>query len=89
MVAQNSFIKNGVYIGWETIEDVFHLDLQRAKDGLSRRVPQLKYSHVARDSWTRLNVLPAKIMQVNKTLPVFLYVIVIEYARGLLLKYNP
>ena len=67
------FYKNGVYIGWETIED---LDLQRAKDGLSRRVPQLKYSHVVRDSWTRLNVLPAKIMQVNKTLPVFLYIII-------------
>ena len=66
------FYKNGVYIGWETIEDVFRLDLRRAKDGLSRRVPQLKYSHVVRDSWTRLNVLPAKIMQVNRTLPVFI-----------------
>ena len=70
--ATKQFYKNGVYIGWETIEDVFRLDLRRAKDGLSRRVPQLKYSHVVRDSWTRLNVLPAKIMQVNRTLPVFI-----------------
>ena len=39
------------------------LNLTRAQ-GISRRVPGLKYSHVVRDSWTRLNVLPAKIMQV-------------------------
>lgn len=41
------------------------IDLCRAQSGLSRRVPGLKYCHIVRDSWTRLNVLPAKIMQVQ------------------------
>lgn len=59
------FSKKGVSIGWQTIEDVYQMDLKRAKSGLTRRVPGLKYSHVVRDSWTRLNVLPAKIMQVS------------------------
>ena len=37
----------------------------RAKLGVGRRVPGLKYAHIVQDSWTRLNVLPAKIMQVS------------------------
>ena len=36
----------------------------KAKNGQTRRVPKLKYSYIVCDSWTRLNVLPAKIMQV-------------------------
>ena len=56
--------KSGVSFGWKAIEDVFQADMKRAKSGLTRRVPGLKYSDVVRDSWTRLNVLPAKIMQV-------------------------
>ena len=32
---------------------------------MSRCVPGLKYTYIVRDSWTRLNVLPAKIMQVK------------------------
>ena len=59
-----SFCKDGVSIGWQAIEHVFQADMTRAKAGLSRRVPELKYAYVVRDSWTRLNVLPAKIMQV-------------------------
>ena len=58
------FSKDGTRFGWCTIEAVYKSDLQRAKGGISRRVPGLKFSHVVRDSWTRLNVLPAKIMQV-------------------------
>lgn len=57
--------KKGVSIGWQVIEDIFRADMKRAEAGLTRRVPGLKYSHVVRDSWTRLNVLPAKIMQVR------------------------
>ena len=38
--------------------------IYRAQNGISRRVPGLKYAHIVCDSWTRLNVLPAKIMQV-------------------------
>lgn len=59
------FTNEGQCIGWSPIEEVFKLDLKRAKSGLSRRVPGLKYSFVVRDSWTRLNVMPAKIMQVS------------------------
>ena len=54
----------GVHFGWQTLEDVYRSDSMRAKMGKSRRVPKLKYSYIVRDSWTRLNVLPAKIMQV-------------------------
>ena len=42
-------------------------DLYRAQHCISRRVPGLKYIHVVRDSWTRLNVLPAKIIRVKRT----------------------
>ena len=59
------FMKNGINFRWSTIEAVYKSDLNRAKCGISRRVPGLKFSHVVRDSWTRLNVLPAKIMQVR------------------------
>lgn len=59
-----SFTKGGVHFGWSTIETVYKSDMHRAQVGVSRRVPGLKYSHVVRDAWTRLNVLPAKIMQV-------------------------
>ena len=37
------------------------------KAGMTTRVPKLKESHILRDSWTRLNVLPSKVMQVNLT----------------------
>uniref|UniRef100_A0A1X7V628 Transposable element P transposase-like RNase H domain-containing protein n=1 Tax=Amphimedon queenslandica TaxID=400682 RepID=A0A1X7V628_AMPQE len=59
-----SFVnEDSVHFGWETIEDVYKVDMKRAKNGQTRRVLKLKYSHIIRDSWTRLNVLPAKIMQ--------------------------
>ena len=59
-----AFIEGGVHFGWDTIVRVYSGDLFRAKRGVSRRVPGLKYSCVVRDLWTQLNVLPAKIMQV-------------------------
>lgn len=59
-----NFQRSGKSFGWNTIESVYKSDLSRAKVNISRRVPGLKYCHVVRDSWTRLNVLPAKIMQV-------------------------
>uniref|UniRef100_A0A1X7SZ13 Transposable element P transposase-like RNase H domain-containing protein n=1 Tax=Amphimedon queenslandica TaxID=400682 RepID=A0A1X7SZ13_AMPQE len=58
-----NFCRNGTTFGWSTIESVYRSDLCRAQKGISRRVPGLKYSYIVRDSWTRLNVLPAKIMQ--------------------------
>ena len=63
-----NFQNRGVHFGWDTIESVYERDLYRAQHCISRRVPGLKYAHVVRDNWTRLNVLPAKIMQVSKGL---------------------
>ena len=61
---ERKIVINGVHFGWDTVEDVYQIDLMKAKNGQTRRVPKLKYSYIVRDSWTRLNVLPAKIMQV-------------------------
>ena len=55
---------NGVEFGWETIEKIYSQEMTRAEQGLSRNVPGLKFAFVYRDNWTRLNVRPAKIMQV-------------------------
>lgn len=60
-----SFQYAGVRFGWETIERMFEREVQRAKAGVPRRVPGLRESYVYRDIWTRLNVKPAKIMQVS------------------------
>lgn len=49
------------------------MDMKRAKNGQTRKVPKLKYSYIVRDSWTRLNVLPAKIMQVSMKLIIIIY----------------
>ena len=34
-------------------------------NGQVARVPKLKESHTVRDSWTHLNVLPSKVLQVR------------------------
>lgn len=53
-----------VQFGWETILKLYDDEMERAGEGRSRKVPGLKYAYVNRDNWTRLNVRPAKIMQV-------------------------
>jgi hypothetical protein len=40
------FVRGGIHLGWETIERVYNGDLFRAKQGVSRRVPGLRYAHV-------------------------------------------
>ena len=40
--------------------------MDRARKNRMLRVPELKYQYVFRDSWTRLNVRPAKVMQVSR-----------------------
>ena len=60
-----SFQKDTVSFGWKPIRDQYFRDQQRVQNNQARRVPGLKYSFVVRDNWTRLNVLPAKIMQVK------------------------
>ena len=51
--------------GWSAIEDLYVRELSRIRAGQCSRVPTLKQSHIRRDSWTRLNVLPSKVMQVR------------------------
>ena len=49
------------------MESHFRLVLQRVPkegQGHDRMVPKLRESYVLRDAWTKLNALPAKIMQV-------------------------
>lgn len=55
---------NGVSFGWEAIEGMLKRELERIQCDQLVRVPGLKESFVHRDTWTRLNVKPAKIMQV-------------------------
>lgn len=54
--------------GWKAIDDLYERELERAKQNLTRMVPRLKETHCLRDAWTKLNVHPAKIMQVRCSL---------------------
>ena len=54
----------GGTFGWSTIHNMYARECSRRANGLARMVPKLKESYVIRDSWTKLNVHPAKIMQV-------------------------
>ena len=59
-----SFTLGGVRFGWSAIEEMFARELKCVKAGIPLRVPGLRESYVFQDVWTRLNVKPAKIMQV-------------------------
>lgn len=56
--------KDGDMFGWKAIIDMYARECQRREMGQARIVPKLRETYVLRDSWTKLNVLPAKIMQV-------------------------
>ena len=57
--------KAGKPITWKTVEDMYSREVERMQAGQATRIPKLKESHILRDSWTRLNVLPSKVMQVQ------------------------
>eukprot|EP00733_Pompholyxophrys_punicea_P000252 Pompholyxophrys_punicea_v1_NODE_53_length_4254_cov_18.877590.p1 type:complete len:841 gc:universal NODE_53_length_4254_cov_18.877590:1608-4130(+) len=57
------FCKKGVQFGWKTMENLCHRQYQQAASNQMMDVHNLKAEHVYRDSWTRLNVVPAKIVQ--------------------------
>ena len=59
-----AFCFEGKIFGWGTIQRMWQRELSRAERGLMSAVPKLRERHIHRDSWTRLNVAPAKIMQV-------------------------
>ncbi|XP_074647588.1 uncharacterized protein LOC141903374 [Tubulanus polymorphus] len=54
---------NGVEFGWDEIKSMWNRETQRRDDNHIRMVPGLIKSYIERDSWTKLNVKPAKIMQ--------------------------
>jgi len=55
---------DGTTFGWKAILNLYSRECQRRDQGCARMVPKLREVHVLRDAWTKLNVLPAKIMQV-------------------------
>jgi hypothetical protein len=59
------FTFNGTTFGWDTILSMYQRECDRVNKGLTRMVPKMKEVFVIRDSWTELNVTPAKIMQVS------------------------
>lgn len=58
------FQLEGIFFGWQSIIDLYQRECRRRNSGAARMVPKLREVHVLRDSWTKLNVHPAKIMQV-------------------------
>lgn len=71
------FCKEGTYFGWDTIERMWARELERSEKGDMAAIPRMKASYIFRDSWTRLNVAPAKIMQVRSVGPFSMIKIVI------------
>jgi hypothetical protein len=60
------FVTNGIEFGWDAIISMYHRECNRVAKGLTRMIPKMREIYIIRDSWTKLNVAPAKIMQVSK-----------------------
>ena len=66
------FHQNGwhkIISAWERekcfwVGEMYKREMNRARQQQTHMVPRLKEIHILRDSWTTLNVSPAKIMQV-------------------------
>ena len=74
-----SFQLDGVHFGWDSIVSMYSRECERARSGLTRMIPKLKEIYIIRDSWTKLNVTPAKIMQVNCDSLLYCIITVIFY----------
>ena len=59
-----SFECIGTELGWADIHKMWVRECERRDVGAARMVPKLREVHIIRDPWTKLNVAPAKIMQV-------------------------
>lgn len=59
------FVVDNVRFGWDAIISMYRRECDRVSKGLTRMVPKMKEAFIIRDSWTKLNVTPAKIMQVS------------------------
>ena len=51
--------------GWKAVQDLYKRECRRGEDNICRMIPGLQKSFIERDPWTKLNVFPAKIMQVH------------------------
>lgn len=60
--------------------NMYHRECQRRNNGLARMVPHLREIHVLRDAYTKLNVIPAKIMQVRFTSLMCVFTCALSYA---------
>lgn len=60
--------RDGIPFGWQAIIDLFGRECERQRNGIPRDVPALRKNFIWRDPWTKLNVMPAKIMQQEKVL---------------------
>ena len=60
-----AFQMEGISFGWQVLSDMYQRECERRNKGCARMVPRLREVHILRDSWTKLNVSPAKIMQVH------------------------
>ena len=59
-----AFLHNGITFGWRDVYRMWTRECTRREKGQTRMVPRLCETYIIRDSWTKLNVSPAKIMQV-------------------------
>ena len=59
---------SGTSFGWKCIHDLYEREVSRMKQCVPREVPKLRKNFVLRDAWTKLNVLPAKVMQQDEVL---------------------
>lgn len=57
-----NFELEDVTFGWASIASLYKRECERVRTGKTRMVPQLREVHVIRDSWTKLNVAPTKIL---------------------------
>jgi hypothetical protein len=55
----------GLRFGWDTVVNMWDREKDRRDSNQIRLVPGLIESYIERDAWTKLNVKPAKIMQVQ------------------------
>ena len=63
-----AFQHKGSTFGWIDIYKMWMRECERKDQGHARMIPRLRETHIIRDSWTKLNVSPAKIMQVHSRL---------------------
>ena len=57
-------LRTGQEFGWQAIIDLYKRECVRRDSGHARMVPKLREAYMLRDSWMKLNVMSAKIIQV-------------------------